>query len=202
MESAAFVLALRGRGLRDTALLRAFERVPRARFALPEHRAHARRDIALPLPCGAAMTAPGTVARMLALLRVEPGQSVLEVGTGSGYVAALMADLGAAVTGLERYAGLVRHAAERLGQAGPRVLHADGLAPVEGAYDRILVNGSVAALRPHWLAALKPGGRLVAGLRDGQGTCRLIAYLRDTDGCEEGPAALLPALVPGRAAAT
>lgn len=201
VENAAFVLALRGRGLRDTALLRAFERVPRARFAPPEYRDLARRDIALPLPCGGAMTAPGTVAAMLALLRVGPGQTVLEIGTGSGYVAALMADLGAAVTSLERYATLVRHAQERLGPDGPRVLHADGLEQPEGAYDRILVNGAVSALRPHWLSALKPGGRLVAALAGGGG-CRLTAYLRDTDGCEEGAAARLASLVPGRARAT
>lgn len=202
VENAAFVLALRGRGLRDTALLRALERVPRARFALPQHRELARRDIALPLPCGASMTAPDTVAAMLALLRLAPGQSVLEVGTGSGYVTALMTDLGAAVTSLERYATLVDHARDRLGEAGPRILHADGLAPVEGRFDRILVNGSVSALRPHWLAALRPGGRLVTGLLDAGGRCRLAAYLRDTDGCEEGPAARLAGLVPGRAAAT
>ncbi len=201
-ENAAFVMALRGRGLRDTALLRAFERVPRARFARPEHRELARRDIALPLPCGAAMTAPATAAAMLALLRLAPGQSVLEIGTGSGYVTALMADLGAVVTSLERYATLVGQARARLGSACPRVLHADGLAPVEGRYDRILVHGSVPALKPHWLAALEPGGRLVTGLLDAAGGCRVAAYLRDTDGCDAGPTARLAALVPGRALAT
>ena len=64
--NAAFVMALRGRGLRDTAVLRAMEQVPRDTFAPPPHREHARRDIALPLSCGASMTAPSTVALMLA----------------------------------------------------------------------------------------------------------------------------------------
>ena len=71
--NAAFVMALRGRGLRDTAVLRAMEQVPRDTFAPPPHREHARRDIALPLSCGASMTAPSTVALMLAQLRIEPG---------------------------------------------------------------------------------------------------------------------------------
>ena len=203
-ESAAFVMALRGRGLRDTGLLRALERVPRARFAPAAHRNLARRDIALPLPCGAAMTAPGTVAAMLGLLRVGPGQSVLEIGTGSGYVTALLADLGAAVTSLERYATLAAEARARIGADLPvRILHADGLALAgEGLYDRILVNGGVSALRPGWIAALRPGGRLVAGLTGGDGGCRLTAYLRASDGCETGPPARLAALVAGRAAAT
>ncbi|TXN64739.1 protein-L-isoaspartate O-methyltransferase, partial [Methylobacterium sp. WL18] len=113
--NAAFVMALRGRGMRDTAILRAMEQVPREPFAPEAHRAQARRDLALPLPCGASMTAPTQVAQMLALLRVEPGHRILEIGTGSGYATALLAKLGAgAVLSLERYATLAREAAARL----------------------------------------------------------------------------------------
>ncbi len=200
--NAAFVLALLGRGLRDRAVLRAMERVPRARFAMPEHADLARRDLALPLPCGAAMTAPGTVARMLALLRVEPGQRVLEVGTGSGYVTALLAELGAAVTSLERYATLAEAARGRINSDAPvTVLHADGLAEAgEGTYDRVLVNGAVGALNPGWIAALAPAGRLVAGLGT-PGGCRLTLYRHAPEGCETGPSVRLAGLVPGRALA-
>ncbi|GJD77322.1 protein-L-isoaspartate O-methyltransferase [Methylobacterium gregans] len=200
--NAAFVLALLGRGLRDRAVLRAMERVPRARFAMPEHADLARRDLALPLPCGAAMTAPGTVARMLALLRVEPGQRVLEVGTGSGYVTALLAELGAAVTSLERYATLAEAARGRISPDAPvTVLHADGLAEAgEGTYDRVMVNGAVGALNPGWIAALAPAGRLVAGLGT-PGGCRLTLYRHAPEGCETGPSVRLAGLVPGRALA-
>lgn len=200
--NAAFVLALLGRGLRDRAVLRAMERVPRARFAMPEHTDLARRDLALPLPCGAAMTAPGTVARMLALLRVEPGQRVLEVGTGSGYVTALLAELGAAVTSLERYATLAEAARGRISPDAPvTVLHADGLAEAgEGTYDRVMVNGAVGALNPGWIAALAPAGRLVAGLGT-PGGCRLTLYRHAPEGCETGPSVRLAGLVPGRALA-
>ena len=201
--NAAFVLALRERGLRDTAVLRAMELVPREHFAPPEHRGLARRDIALPLPCGASMTAPRTVALMLALLAVESGQRVLEIGTGSGYAAALLARLGAgAVLSLERYASLAQDAAGRLaGLPEVRVIRADGLAAglPDGGFDRILVNGCLDAVPPHWHAALVRGGRLVTGLRIG-GACR-IAALTDGGEPEFGPSARLEELVPGLARA-
>jgi protein-L-isoaspartate(D-aspartate) O-methyltransferase len=200
--NAAFVMALRGRGLRDTAVLRAMEQVPREVFALPQHREHARRDIALPLPCGASMTAPSAVALMLASLRVEPGQRVLEIGTGSGYVTALLAQLGAgAVLSLERTVTLAAAATRRLAAlAEVHVVRADGLAPdlPDGGFDRILVHGSVATIPPHWRAALEPGGRLVAGL-NWDGLCR-IAVLATPEAEPEPSAAIrIAALTPGLA---
>ena len=200
--NAAFVMALRGRGLRDTAILRAMEQVPREPFAPAAHRAQARRDIALPLPCGASMTAPTLVAQMLALLRVEPGQRVLEIGTGSGYATALLAKLGAgAVLSLERYATLAREAAVRLSdQSEIHVVQADGLAPElpDGGFDRILVHGSVEAIPPHWRAALEPGGRLVTGLSP-DGRCRIATLASPEAEPELGPPTRLAALVPGLA---
>ncbi len=200
--NAAFVMALRGRGLRDTAVLRAMEQVPREAFAPPRHREHARRDIGLPLPCGASMTAPSTVAVMLALLRLEAGQRVLEIGTGSGYVTALLARLGAgAVLSLERYATLAADAAARLAALSEvHVVRADGLAPElpDGGFDRILVHGSVDAIPPHWRAALEPGGRLVTGLSRG-GRCRIAILATPEAEPEPGPPTRLVALVPGLA---
>ena len=200
--NAAFVMALRGRGLRDTAVLRAMEQVPRDAFAPQPHREHARRDIALPLPCGASMTAPSTVALMLALLRLEPGQRVLEIGTGSGYVTALLAQLGAgAVLSLERYTTLAGMATRQLAAlAEVHVVRADGLAPElpDGGFDRILVHGSVAAIPPHWRAALEPGGRLVTGL-SGDGLCRAAVLASPEADAEPGAPVRLAALVPGLA---
>ena len=200
--NAAFVMALRGRGMRDTTILRAMEQVQREPFAPAAHHAQARRDIALPLPCGASMTAPTLVAQMLALLRVEPGQRVLEIGTGSGYVTALLAKLGAgAVLSLERYATLAREAAVRLSdQSEIHVVQADGLAPElpDGGFDRILVHGSVEAIPPHWRAALEPGGRLVTGLSP-DGRCRIATLASPEAEPELGPPTRLAALVPGLA---
>ncbi|WP_375466274.1 protein-L-isoaspartate O-methyltransferase [uncultured Methylobacterium sp.] len=198
IENAAFVMALRGRGTRDTAVLRAMEQVPRARFAPAAHRHLAQRDLALPLPCGASMTAPSTVATMLALLRVEAGMQVLEIGTGSGYVTALLLQLGAGgVTSLERYATLADAARRTLGDARAVIRQDDGLAEAAGSFDRILVHGRVAAPPPAWSAALRPDGRLVAGSGDG----RLLAVARTASGLrtEAGPALRLAPLVPGRA---
>jgi protein-L-isoaspartate(D-aspartate) O-methyltransferase len=199
--NAAFVLALREKGLRDTAVLRAMERVPREAFAASALREQARRDIALPLPCGATMTAPSTVAVMLSRLKVEAGQRVMEIGTGSGYVTALLDRLGAgAVLSLERYRTLAEDAAARLaGLEEVRVVHADALAPAlpDGGFDRILVNGCVAAMPAHWLAALEPDGRLVTGL-DADGTCR-IATITPEGATDPGPALRLPDLTPGLA---
>lgn len=205
--NAAFVLLLRERGVRDTAVLRAMERVPRERFAPPACRSHARRDIALPLACGQTMTAPTVVAAMLGALDLRPGVRVLEIGTGTGYVTALLVRLGAAhVRSLERYEGLARAARAQLGRDldDATVETADGLAPevVRGsAFDRILVNGSLEALPPHLPTALKPGGRLVAGLWTGRGS-RLLTLVRDGAAAfarTEGPALRLGPLTPGRA---
>ncbi|MCJ2023721.1 protein-L-isoaspartate O-methyltransferase family protein [Methylobacterium sp. J-067] len=198
---AAFVLALREKGLRDIAVLRAMERVPRGTFAPAAHREQARWDIALPLPCGATMTAPSSVAAMLTRLKLEPGQRVMEIGAGSGYVTALLDRLGAgAVLSLERYRTLAEDAAARLADLpGVHVVQADALAPAlpDGGFDRILVNGCVEAVPEHWLAALEPGGRLVTGLTV-DGHCRLAAVA--ADGTPDiGPPIRLAALVPGLA---
>lgn len=206
--NAAFVLALRERGVRDTATLRAMERVPRERFAPARFRDHARRDVALPLPCGATMTAPTIVAAMLTALAVAPGARILEIGTGSGYVTALLVSLGGAgVRSLERYATLADHARVALGAeavANATIEIADGLsgdAAGEGVYDRILVNGACRAMPVHLAAALGPGGRLVGALSTEAGP-RLLVVERDAAGNlahRVGKAARLAALIPGRA---
>lgn len=213
-NDAAFVLSLRERGVRDTAILRALERVPRALFARSAPRAFARRDIGLPIACGATMTAPTTIAAMLLALEVTPGARVLEIGTGSGYATALLAQLGAAhIVSLERYATLAEDAADILREwPVVEVRHADGLGPlpedlaVPGGFDRILANGSVAAIPEGWTHALAPGGRIVAPLSGASGG-RLVVIERGQGERGEGgfretlgAPLRLPALVPGRAA--
>src|SRR5215212_9784186 len=111
---ASFILSLRERGIRDVPLLRAMELVPREVFAPRRFTDLSRTDVALPLPCGQTMTAPRTVAEMLVALKVSAGQRVLEVGTGSGYVTAVLAKLGAEILSIERFATLVESATEHL----------------------------------------------------------------------------------------
>jgi protein-L-isoaspartate(D-aspartate) O-methyltransferase len=205
-QTVVFLLALRAQGVRDTAVLRAMERVPRARFAPGRFADLARTDVSVPLPCGQTMTAPMTVANMLTALEVKPGARVLEVGTGSGYVTALLVEMGAEVVSLERYRTLALAANERL--SGLNVTkadlrHADGLAPgrLLGKFDRILVNGVVANLPELLLARLSPGGRLVGALRV-DGLARRVIATADEAGTIDnslGGPLRLPPLVPGLA---
>ena len=206
VEAAAFVLNLRARGVRDKTVLGAMERVPREVFAPSRFADLARSDIALPLSFGQTMTAPGTVAAMLVALAPEPGQAVLEIGTGSGYVSALLARLGCRVTTVERYAALADAAAMRFGalDVAPSITMrvGDGLAPLPPTerFDRILLNGAVLGVPPAVTAALEAGGRLI-GAMTFDGFPRLIRMDRGPDGqlSQElgGPLRIAP-LVAGR----
>jgi protein-L-isoaspartate(D-aspartate) O-methyltransferase len=182
---ASFILSLRAKGIRDTALLRAMELVPRDVFAPRRFRDLSRTDIALPLPCGQTMTAPGTVAAMLLALGLEPGHRVLEVGTGTGYVTALMAHLGAEVTTVERFSTLAESASQHLKivEAGRvRMEVGDGLAMrVRDRFDRILLNGARPEIPATLTSLLGPGGRLV-GARVQEGAPRLVQIDRQPDG--------------------
>src|SRR4051812_10872315 len=112
VEAAAFILALRPRGVRNTAVLGAMERARRELFAPRRFADLARTDVALPLPCGQTMTAPSVVAAMLSALAPEGGRA-LEIGTGSGWVTAVLARSGCRVCTVERYATLAESAAGR-----------------------------------------------------------------------------------------
>jgi protein-L-isoaspartate(D-aspartate) O-methyltransferase len=187
VEAAAFVMALRARGIRDTGVLGAMERVPRELFAPRRFADLSRTDVSLPLPCGQTMTAPGTVAAMLVALEVKRGQRVLEVGTGSGYVTALLAKLGCRVHTIERFATLAESAAGRFAIAGVAesitAAAGDGLAPdlPSGGFERILLNGAVASVPAALTALLAAGGRLV-GAAAGDGFPRLVRIERAADG--------------------
>src|SRR3954451_4097540 len=173
VEAAAFILALRARGVRNTAVRGAMERARRELFAPRRFAELARTDVALPLPCGQTMTAPSVVAAMLIALGAESGGRALEIGTGSGWVTAALVKLGCRVHTVERYATLAESAAARFAVAGVAgavtLAVGDGLAPdaVEGRFDRILVNGAMLAV-PEWLTARPGPGRGAGG---GAATC-------------------------------
>ena len=163
---AAFLFRLRAKGIRDLAVLRAFESVPRDAFVPHRYADLAARDIALPLPCGQVLAEPSLVARMLEALGVGPGHRVLEVGSGSGYAAALLARLGGDVLGVERFRTLAQAAKARLstlGIADATVVWGDGLAvpPGRGPFDRILVHGVLPEVPDDLAALLVPDGTIV-----------------------------------------
>ncbi|HEV7258312.1 MAG TPA: methyltransferase domain-containing protein [Bosea sp. (in: a-proteobacteria)] len=208
-RTVAFLLSLRAQGVRDLTLLRAMERIARERFAPARFADLARQDVSVPLPCGQTMTAPHTVAALLTALDMQASARVLEVGTGSGYVAALMAAMGGEVVSLERYRTLALAAHERVAASGygasVELRHADGFQPDRtlGRFDRILVNGVTHAIPESLLMRLSTGGRLVGALRV-EGAARRVVVTRLADGGFDhamGPAIRLPPLVPGLARA-
>lgn len=165
---AALLLALRQSGVRDISVMRAIESVPRDAFAPYRFRDLANRNMSLPIACGQTMSRPADLARRIEALRVGRGHRVLEVGTGSGYGAAVLAHLAREVVSLERFETLAIEAARRLvalNIANAKALHENGLAPsrAHGAFDRIIVNAAVDGTPTALTQMLAPNGVLVFG---------------------------------------
>ena len=151
----------------DAHVLHLLSVVKREDFVPVAHKALAFVDMEIPLPGGQVMLAPRVEARLLQDLAVQKHEKVLEIGAGSGYMAALLAHRAQHVITLEIDSQLVALARSNLQQAGvhnAEVRHLDGArgVPVEGPFDVILLSGSVANLPPSLLAHLKVGGRLGA----------------------------------------
>jgi protein-L-isoaspartate(D-aspartate) O-methyltransferase len=167
---------LRGRGIRDERVLAAMGAIPREAFVPDADRAAAYADEALPIEAGQTISQPFMVARMTELLEIEPGDRILEIGTGSGYQAAVLAKLGARVTSLERQAALVPAARARLRDLGlgdlVEVRVADGsLGDGSGApWDGIIVTAAAPSIPDGLRDQLADAGRLVipVGPRDRQ----------------------------------
>jgi protein-L-isoaspartate(D-aspartate) O-methyltransferase len=132
----------------------------------PDLRARAYEDVALPLELDQTISQPSMIALMLDALDVSPRHRVLEVGSGSGYVLALLAHLGCEVFGVERHPELALKAREtlrKIGVTGPIVYEGDGALglPQHAPYDRILISAGAPAVPEPLLAELSEGGRLV-----------------------------------------
>lgn len=175
---------LRGRGIVDEAVLGAMRAVPRAFFVPEACRGEAYADRALPTADGQTISQPYIVARMTELLAARPGDRVLEVGTGSGYQAAVLAHVGARVISIESRPALAASARMRLAELGlgrcVEIVIGDGtLGHEPGApYDRAVVT----AAAPHLPAALRgqlaDGGRCVLPIGD-----RELQYLTIYERC-------------------
>jgi len=192
---------LRQRGIHDERVLEAMLSVPREAFIDPGQRGLAYADEALPIASGQTISQPYIVARMTELLGVGPGDRVLEIGTGSGYQAAVLAAMGCRVTTIERHADLADAARERLRELGfgeaVDVRVGDGsVGAADGAPWRgIIVTAAAPAIPEALREQLDPaGGRLVLpiGPRDHQ---ELIAVTRNGNEWLErsdGPVAFVP----------
>ena len=196
---------LRRRGIRDERVLQAMADVPRERFIGTGERVRAYRDEAVPIEAGQTISQPYMVARMTELLAPGPGQRVLELGTGSGYQAAILATLGAHVTSLERHAALAATARARLDDLGlgdhVEIRVADGSLgdPAGAPFDGIIVTAAAPTIPVELRDQLADGGRLVipVGPRDVQ---ILTLVRRDGDDFIETPhgaCVFVPLIGPG-----
>lgn len=164
-----------GRGVRNRRVLEAMRSVPRHAFVQPEYHDLAYTDGPLPIGSGQTISQPYIVALMSELLELRGTESVLEVGTGSGYQAAILAHLGREVHTIERYANLARYAARILADLGLDNVHVhvgDGSLglPEQAPFEAIMVTAAAPRLPQALLEQLQEGGRLVipVGSRGGQ----------------------------------
>ena len=167
--NAALILGLRSQGIRSHKVLSAIERVPRRLFLSAALQRHAAMDSALPIECGQTISQPSLVAMMTDALDVQPGHRVLEVGTGSGYQAAILGLLAGEVHSLERYRTLVDLARERLATlkiGSVTVHHRDGLEGLaeKAPFDRIIVTAAGPDVPQALAEQLADGGRLILPL--------------------------------------
>jgi protein-L-isoaspartate(D-aspartate) O-methyltransferase len=157
---------LRARGVRDPQVLAAMERVPREEFVPADIAYEAYDDRALPIDCDQTISQPIIVAMMTEALQVAGSERVLEIGTGSGYQTALLAELAAEVFSIERHAELARRAEQRLHDFGYRNVHirtGDGTLgwAEEAPFDRIIVTAAAEECPPALWEQLAEGGILV-----------------------------------------
>ncbi len=157
---------LRARGIRDERLLNAMARVPRHEFVEAHYRDQAYEDHPLPIGAGQTVSQPYIVALMLELLRLDSSSKVLEIGTGSGYQTAVLAELGAHVYSMERHAQLAREAQQRLSSLGynnVNVLVGDGTEGLAeyAPFDAIIVSAAASQIPDPLFDQLREGGRMI-----------------------------------------
>ena len=183
-----FLLTLRRRGIGDAAVLRAMDEVPRDRFVAAGQSSAAYADQALPIACGQTISQPYVVAYMTELLGVKPHHRVLEIGTGSGYQAAVLSRLAREVVSIERYRTLADQARERLsglGYENVEVVAGDGFAGAPGGapFDRIIVTAAAETVPQPLLDQLSDeGGVMVLPLGPHGGSQHIIKLTKSQTG--------------------
>ncbi len=174
-------------GVRDAATLRAMRSAPRHEFVPADQRNRAYGDHPLPIGYGQTISQPYIVAYMTEMLRVEPGDTVLEVGTGSGYQAAVLAELDVEVYTIEIFAALAASARRRLGRLGYEnvtVRHGDGHFGWEehAPFDGVIVTAAAGYIPPALTDQLKTGARMLIPVGSVYGVQNLILVEKREDG--------------------
>ncbi|MDP4891711.1 protein-L-isoaspartate(D-aspartate) O-methyltransferase [Cypionkella sp.] len=178
-----FLFALRSRGVTDSRVLSAMEAVDRGLFVRGLFAERAYEDMPLPIPCGQTISQPSVVGIMTQALNVQPRDTVLEVGTGSGYQAAILAHLARRVYTVDRHRRLVREAQElfrELGLVNIVAMSADGSfgLPETAPFDRIIVTAAAEDPPGPLLAQLKLGGIMVVPVGQSDTVQHLIKVTR------------------------
>jgi protein-L-isoaspartate(D-aspartate) O-methyltransferase len=180
-------LHLEARGIADRAVLQAMRKVPREEFVPPQHRRHAYADSALPIEARQTISQPYIVAAMTEALQVKPDAVVLEVGTGSGYQAAVLAEIVHHVYTIEIVESLATTARERLehlGYTNITVRAGDGYQgwPEHAPFDGIIVTAAPDHIPQPLIEQLKPGGRMVIPVGEQFFGQDLLLIKKDADG--------------------
>jgi len=178
-------LQLRQRGIADERVLAAMQRVPRHEFASARYRDQAYQDHPLPIGEGQTISQPYMVALMLDALRLAPTDNVLEVGTGSGYVTALLAELASEVVSVERHPTLAERARlvlSDLGYKNVTIITGDGTRGYREAapYDAIIVSAAAPQLPRDLLEQLTEGGRMIIPV--GREDTQQLQFVEKRDG--------------------
>ncbi|WP_196258383.1 protein-L-isoaspartate(D-aspartate) O-methyltransferase [Pelagibacterium limicola] len=203
---AGLILHLRQLGITDGDILRAFEIVPHEVFVPADYAEYAYRESSLPIECGQSITAPTILATMIAVLAPQGASKVLEVGTGSGYSAALLSRMARRVFTVERHRALASAAQIRWRQIGFTNivgLNDDGLGGLsqQAPFDRIFLTGSVPEIPEDVIAQLADGGVAVVPVGAPSDRQSIVRVERVDDSfleSEHGLVRLSP-LIPGRA---
>jgi protein-L-isoaspartate(D-aspartate) O-methyltransferase len=201
-----FLLTLRRRGIADQAVLRAMDEVPREYFVDAAFAVSAYADQALPIACGQTISQPYVVAYMSEHLNVGSTHSVLEIGTGSGYQAAILSRLAREVVTVERYRTLADQARERLktlGYNNVEVVVGDGFDgwPERGPYDRIVVTAAAETIPEALVDQLSDDGIMVLPLGSHEGSQHIIKLTKLQTGTQREdliPVRFVP-MLPGQA---
>ncbi|NQW12067.1 MAG: protein-L-isoaspartate(D-aspartate) O-methyltransferase [Alphaproteobacteria bacterium] len=186
------IMSLRGRGITDPAVLGALERVPRDQFVDPAFLDQAWEDRALPIASGQTISQPFIVAFMTQALQLTDRTKVLEIGTGSGYQAAVLAKIARRVYTVERHAELLRRAQamfDRLKLHNIHTRHGDGWKgwPEQAPFEAIIVTAAAPEVPQELLDQLSEGGRMVAPIGSAGNAQRLVRFVREGESFHEEP---------------
>jgi len=187
IERMEFQLSLRRHGISDQAVLRAMDEVPREYFVAAEYAESAYADQALPIACGQTISQPYVVAYMTEQLEVEARHRVLEIGTGSGYQAAVLSRIAREVVSVERYrtlADAARNRLKTLGYDNVTVITGDGLAgaPSRAPFDRVVVTAATEDLPQALVGQLGEGGKMVLPLGPRSGPQYIVKLSKTQSG--------------------